>query len=286
MSALIRGLAMGGMLLALGPSPAHPQWSFQREKLAVTPGLVGEGTDVVPAVRLATDLAFRGMDVEGCYPWRGNVAVRADAPLTWDADKNPEALSAELRGGALVALFCPPEAAPGEPPPLTPPRRWGFVEVSAEASIESLQELEDADLTLAATLAYEHDQDRLWFLPAFTASFGFVDCVGCSLPEEEDAWARRMDLMAAWSIPLRALMPEPLDPLRLRLTGRWFAAGGMGDGLKAVREDVGAWGALELAYQFRNPGLFQEVHVGWRGGQLPQRLAKQDAWTAGVTVVF
>lgn len=286
MSARIRVSLLTVLALALGSSPAYAQWSFEREALKVTPGMLGDGESAVPGLRLASELALRTLEAEGCFPKQGSMALAADAPLTWEADRNPESLKAGFRGGVLVALFCPPEAVAGEPPPLEPPGRWGFLEIAAEASLETVQEMEDADLTLGTTLAYEHDQDRLWFLPAFTASFGFVDCLACTLPEGEDSWARRMDLEAAWSIPLRALMPQPLDGLRLRATGRYFAADGMGEALKEVREDIGTWGALELAYQFRNPGLFQEVHAGWRGGELPQRLVEQDAWTVGVTVVF
>ncbi len=286
MSALTRIAFLTLLTMALGAPPAHAQWSFEREKLKVTPAVLGDENNTVLGLRLASELALRTRNVSGCFPKRGSFALAADAPLTWNAGRNPESLRAEFRGGVLVALFCPPEAEPGQPPPLDPPDRWGFLEVAAEASLETLQELDDADLTLGATLAYEHDQDRLWFLPAFSASFGLVDCLDCALPEGEDSWVRRMDLEAAWSIPLRALVPEPLDGLRLRATGRYFAADGMGAALKEVREDIGAWGALEMAYQFRDPGLFQEVHVGWRGGELPQRLAERDAWTVGVTVVF
>ncbi|MEJ2502753.1 MAG: hypothetical protein P8177_05455 [Gemmatimonadota bacterium] len=265
-----------------GPTPAAAQGG--EPAIALGPAVVG-AEDPTVGVRLRLDIARRDIDVEGT-PRRLLASFQADLPVTWDSDRNPESLRASGRFGLLLALIQRPPPGPDGMPSLEAPKRWGFVEVGVEAGAEAPQRLGDADLDVGVLLAYEHDQDRLWFLPAVEIGLAYVDCVGCDLPDEADPWFGRVDARASWSIPIGAVLPGVLAPLRLRPTGRWFQAWGTGEAVDAVRRDQGTWGAVELAYALTDLDPFYEVHVGWRGGDLPIRLAEDRAWSFGFTLAL
>ncbi|HUG41558.1 MAG TPA: hypothetical protein VMM12_13805 [Longimicrobiales bacterium] len=238
-----------------------------------------------PTLALRLEIALdRGL-IDVAAASRLNASFDADLPFTWNADRNPETLEAGAAFGFLKALIRAPPPGPGGVPSLDPPTRWGFVEVSLAVAAEAAQARRSADVALGLEAAYEHDQDRLWFLPAAEAAFALVDCVGCDLPADESSWSRRIDARLRWSIPLAAVLPAPLDPLRLRPAGRWFHAWGAGDALAALRDEEGVWGSVELAYAIDGVPFLHEVHAGWRGGDLPVRLEQKSAWFFGITVI-
>lgn len=260
--------------------------SAASEWLQITPQLIGPTKSFNPGIRTAIQLDRTVIRVSTTHPRRFQFSFGADLPFAWDPERNPESLEVEARFGLLVALMETPEPGPGGLPPLTAPRRWGFFELLLEGGLEASQEIENADFELGATAAYDHDQRRLWFVPGVEASFLLVDCLGCDVPEETGTWFRRLDLRAGWSIPLDPVLPDPLDPFRIRPQGRYFHTWGLDDDLAGLRNEDGTWWSVELAYAFDAPYWLHEVHAGWRGGEVPTRLADERAWTVGVTLIL
>lgn len=278
-----------GLCLVAGPAAAQEARAI--EWLEVTPGLIGQGTDVTLGARVAIDFDTRHRSL-GAVPWQGEGAAEADLPFTLDPDANPESLTADLRYTVLISLSTRDTGGPGGPggpgPGLDPAmERYGFLKLGIGASAEALQRVENADLAAGATVLYTHDRDDAWALvPTAELDFGYVGCVGCDLPAAQDPGTWRLDAIVAWSLPLRALMPAPLDPLRLRPGARFFKAWGMSPALAALRDQEGVWGSIELAYTVQGVEWLHELHVGWRGGELPVRLRNENAWSVGATFVW
>ncbi len=276
------------VLVGLLPWAAPPDAGLEAQGtgdtwLRVTPALLGSARNATPGLRLQVDLQRRLITTAGT-PRRVVAGIHADLPFAWHADRNPQTLQLHGGAGILVAGLRRPTPVPGQPPPLTAPRRWGFFEAQVQVRAEAAQRVDDADVAVVASIAYEHDQDRLWFVPHVELALGLVECVGCDLPDD-DSSSRRLDLLAGWSIPLAAVMPSPLAPLRIRPSGRYFRAWGVGESLAELRAEEGAWADIELAYAVDGVAWLHEVHAGWRGGRLPVRLAERTAWSFGFTLV-
>jgi hypothetical protein len=247
--------------------------------LRIAPALLG-ASELTPGVRVAVDLNRRFIQLDGT-PRRARIGLDLDFPLALRAERNPETLRAEAGVGLLLAGIRVATPVAGQPPPLDAPRRLGFLELVVEARAEAAQRLTDADLGLAAGLAYEHDRDDLWLVPAVELALALVDCVGCDLPAGEGSRSRRLELRSDWSIPLSPRAPA----LRLRPGARLFRAWGMGEELASLREGRGAWGQVELAWAVDGVAWLHEVHAGWRGGRLPVAVAEERAWSVGITIV-
>lgn len=248
----------------------------------------GEGPDISIAPALIEE-SDPTLGVRGTLDWsvgddptdlQGKLGL--DVPLTLDADDNPESLEAGLSVTMLVLDLSGADltSAPGEEGPDRGALRLG-IELGAEAP----QKLENADLAIGLTAVYDHASLALWFVPGVELAYDLAACVGCDVPDVDDNRYHRIDLRADWSIPLDALTPEPLDGLRLRPAGRWFHAWGVGPYLSLLRDDVGLWSRVQLAYHTEIDWL-HEVYISWRAGDLPVRLREDRAWSIGVTLIL
>ncbi|MEX2584650.1 MAG: hypothetical protein WD766_15380 [Gemmatimonadota bacterium] len=271
------------VVLTLLHSPAPLAAQAGDGPFRLSPTVVGLGSEPTPALRL--EVALDRGDVYSAEAARLNASFDADLPVTWDAGRNPETLEVEASVGYLKAFITPPPDEPGGLPSLDPPIRNGFAEIAFEAAAEAAQALGSADVSLGLEAAYEHDQDRLWFVPGVELGFALVDCVGCDVPDDESSWSRRLDGRVRWSVPLAPVVPAFLDPLRVRPAARVFRSWGTGQAVEAIRNKDGLWASVELAYAIDGVPLLHEVHAGWRGGDLPVKLEEEKAWYFGVTVI-
>ncbi|HEX2166618.1 MAG TPA: hypothetical protein VHG09_05210, partial [Longimicrobiales bacterium] len=167
----------------------------------------------VPGIRIATEYAQTRVLI-GPYPKNWYWHAFADAPLFTKADRNRETLRAQIDGGLQISLFRPSLPAPGQPPSPDDPPPWnyGFVALQLGVGAEAPQNVRTADVTLGASLAYEHDQyHSLWFIPELRIAYDAVFCIDCNdaatLEHSGDTgWRANGDI--GWNIPAdRAWVP-------------------------------------------------------------------------------
>jgi hypothetical protein len=275
-------LFAGGLLATLLLSlSAHAQ------ELRIRPALLFADDDPIPGLRFTLTGERGDLFIREAFPGEWTWAASIDAPLTWDADRNPEALRADLSSGLQISLFraaTPPGAVPTPDDP--PPVSYGYVALDLRLAAEAPQALDDGDASIGVAFLYEHDQyHRLWFLPELRVEYGGVACVGCDTTGENTH--ARLDGEIGWNIPFdRGWVPSPLRPLWVRLRGRAFETWGLDGELEMIRHSDGRWGSGELAYRIDGAGWLHELFVNWRGGDVPQKLPTDRAWSAGASVFF
>lgn len=278
-------MLVAALMLVATTAGAHAQ-------LRVRPTLLRTDGDVLPALRLSFEHRSSGLDAVGSFPREWTWAALADAPVVWNADRNPESLRGALSAGLQISLYKPPP-----PPPETGPTiddagaewNYGYVALELLGAVEAPQDVEFADITLGGVVVYEHDQyTRLWFVPEVRLSFGTVLCASCDVTDGvADDDHLRLDGELGWNIPMdRAWVPTPLKPVWLRLRGRMFQPWGLDDELiaDAPRNEGGQWGSAEVAYRVDDIEWLHEVFVRWHGGELPVQLRERHAWRAGVSL--
>lgn len=281
-------LLLAGVLLSGTRDAAHAQ-------LRLRPTALRTDGDVLPALRISFDHRAGGLDVRGSFPREWTWAAQADAPIVWDAERNPESLRAALSGGLQISLYRPPPApGPGGPTIDDPGAAWnyGYVALELLAAAESPQDMDFADVVLGGALTYEHDQyTRLWFLPEVRLAVGAAFCAGCDeLSDADDTDHLRLDAEAGWNIPLdRTWAPAILRPVWLRLRGRVFQPWGVSEDLTAgddatLRSEGGRSGSAELAYRVDDVQWLHEVFVRWHGGELPVQPHERHAWRIGISL--
>ncbi|MFW6078120.1 MAG: hypothetical protein ACODAE_00755 [Gemmatimonadota bacterium] len=285
------GTALPVALLAVGSFVALPAAPAAAQDIALRPALLRDDDGVVPALRITAELASSGLDTRTAFPREWAWSLDVDAPLAWDARRNPERLAADGRIGGRLSLYRPPEPGANPLPDDPGSESWdlGYLALQLRLGLEALQHGDLVDVNIGASLGYEHDRyEALWFVPEWRLEAGLVACAHCDSTVGHDDGTRhsRLDVDLRWSLMLdRGWMPAFGKPLWLRLRGRAFRAWGMPAALAALREVDGAWASIELAYEIDGLDWLDEVHVRWSDGEIPVRLGDRRTWAVGMTVV-
>lgn len=285
-----RVVMLAAVMLAAPTAGAHAQ-------LRLRPTVLRTDGDVLPALRLSFEHRSAGLDAVGSFPREWTWAAIADAPIVWNASRNPESLRGALSAGLQISLYKPPPPPPETGPTIDDPGaawNYGYVAFELLAAVEAPQDVEFADITLGGVIVYEHDQyTRLWFVPELRASFGTVLCASCDdtdsagVDAATDDQHLRIDAELGWNIPMdRAWVPGPLKPVWLRLRGRMFQPWGLNEEFleDTPRSEGGRWGSAEVAYRVDDIAWLHEVFVRWHGGELPVQLRERHAWRVGVSL--
>jgi hypothetical protein len=167
----------------------------------------------------------------------------------------------------------------------------GFFELGGQASVDTDQAFDVADLTVGAMLSWINTRygGLAVLLPSFEVTAGAVKRIAADDTDgsSNDDWRRRFAGHMVWHLRADQLrIHGPLGRLSLHLHGRGFtdntavnAGAGSGDG---TTEPVtnGLWGAAALAYRWDRLG--GNVFVRYSQGTLPAAEERPAAISAGL----
>jgi len=223
------------------------------------------------------------------------VSILLNGMVAEDEDLNSEALVSQvmaefslLGGHAKSTDWSPgmdPNSGKGESKNSDD---WGRVYGGITARHETIQSFDEQNLAAGFEAGYINTRDKGLFstIPTVIVAGEYVNGVASDI--EEDTYGRfRAEASLKCSVGTLLFKSNALEPLKLRLNGRYFRAWGMDDELDAAGQDEASYLAVALTYSstmelsvLKNPVFF----IRYADGRIPPNTDDERVVTAGVTL--
>ena len=296
---LIVLLSVGTCLSALAESNQANKTSVHPIQFDIAPVvLTGDSLGDVTA-GLDYDFFYRRSNIRNIRLGEAEslIQIKLNGTVAIDEDLNKKGLISEgmagfslLGGRAQEHVFTPGMDVDSNRGAAKDIGNWGYIFAGIDARHEATQTFDDQNLAAGMELGYinPRDENIYSFIPSVVMAYEFVDRVASDI--DTDNYSRfRIEASLKSSFGKQFFAKSALEPVGLRLDGRYYKSTGMTDRLESTGQDEITYFAAALTYspnilvyKVRRPTFF----VRLSDGRLPPNTDDETVVSVGVIVHF